>query len=291
MDPLLTKLQHRDGDPIVVLGAPAELAALIGRWADEAPVASRLRRGAPFVLAFCRSRAEAADRGPKAARALADDGVLWLVYPKTTSRRYRSDLSRDHGWQPVGDLGFEAVRQVAIDEDWSALRFRRVERTPSLTRVPARAASPIGRGHTRRRLAMVAPVDPAVEAYLDELPGDRQQIVRRVHEAVRTAVPELPVAMWKGIIGYGSHHHRYASGREGDWFVIGLANQKRYVSLYLCAAEGDAYLAEANADRLGRVSVGRSCVRFSKLEHVDLAVVAELARRAADLLEEGGFRM
>ncbi|MBK9180371.1 MAG: DUF1801 domain-containing protein [Acidimicrobiales bacterium] len=288
MDPLLTKLQHRDGDPIVVLGAPAELRALIGRWADEAPVANRLRRGAPFVLAFCRSSAEAADRGPKAARAVADDGVLWMAYPKRASRRYRSDLRRDRGWQPLADLGFEAVRQVAIDGDWSALRFRRAEPISRLPRDPERPAV-AARRHGRRRLAVVAAVEPAVEAYLDRLPADRQPLVRRVHEAVRTAVPELPVAMWKGMIGYGSHHHRYASGREVDWFVIGLANRKRYVSLQLCAVEGGAHLAEANAHRLGRVSVGRSCVRFSTLEDIDLAVVAELARRAADLVDEGGF--
>ena len=95
--------------------------------------------------------------------------------------------------------------------------------------------------------------------------------------------------MWGKVIGYGSFHYRSKSGREGDWFPIGLANQKRYVSLYLCAADDDGYLAEANAERLGRVDVGKSCVRFKKLEDLNLDVVDELCRRATELVAAGRF--
>ncbi len=84
------------------------------------------------------------------------------------------------------------------------------------------------------------------------------------------------------MLGYGSYHYRYATGREGDAFAIGLANQKQYVSLYLNATVDGAYLAETNAGRLGKVSVGKSCVRFKKLDDLDLDVVAELVRTAAD---------
>lgn len=89
--------------------------------------------------------------------------------------------------------------------------------------------------------------------------------------------------MWSTMIGYGSHHYRYASGREGDWFVVGLANQKRYVSLYLCATVDGAYLPEANAQRLGKVSVGKGCIRFRRLADLNLDVVAELVRTASDV--------
>jgi hypothetical protein len=131
----------------------------------------------------------------------------------------------------------------------------------------------------------------SVDDYLASLPDDRGDTVKRVHEVVTQAVPELEVRMWKSFIGYGSYHYRYASGREGDWFPIGLTNNKSYVSLYFCAAEDDGYLAEKNEDRLGKVSVGKSCVRFKKLDDLNLDVVAELAQRAAALSKAGQFAM
>jgi Domain of unknown function (DU1801) len=132
----------------------------------------------------------------------------------------------------------------------------------------------------------------SVDDYLASLPEGRREIVTRVHEVVTDAVPDLEVRMWRKFIGYGTYHYRYASGREGDWFPIGLTNNKSYVSLYFCAAEDDGgYLAEKNADRLGKVSVGKSCVRFKRLDDVDLGVVAELSQRAAALTKAGQFAM
>jgi Domain of unknown function (DU1801) len=132
-------------------------------------------------------------------------------------------------------------------------------------------------------------VDPAVEQYIESLPEDRREAVRSVHERVHTEVPELGVKMWNRFIGYGTYRYRLANGKEHEWFVIGLTNQKRYVSLYICAAEDGGYLAEQNAERLGKVSVGKSCVRFTKLENLELDVAAELCRRAVKLVDEGSF--
>jgi hypothetical protein len=134
-----------------------------------------------------------------------------------------------------------------------------------------------------------APDDPDVDAFIAGLPAARREMVETVHRLVRRAVPSLAPAMWKNMIGYGTYRYRYASGREGEWFVIGLANQKRYVSLYICAAVDGAYLAEANADRLGKVSVGKSCIRFTKLENLDLDVVEELVKTARDEVAAGNF--
>ena len=131
----------------------------------------------------------------------------------------------------------------------------------------------------------------AVDDYLASLPDGRREIVTRVHEVVTEAVPDLDVRMWKTFIGYGTYHYRYASGREGVWFPIGLTNNKSYVSLYFCAAEDGEYLAEKNEERLGKVSVGKSCVRFRKLDDLNLDVVAELAQRASALSGSGQFAM
>lgn len=58
---------------------------------------------------------------------------LWVLYPKRTGR-IRTDISRDNGWQPVLELGFVPVSQVAVDDDWSALRFRLADEVRSMTR-------------------------------------------------------------------------------------------------------------------------------------------------------------
>lgn len=288
MDPLLRKLQHRAGDPIVVLRPPESIQPVLDRWrADGIDVRTRLRGGVPFVLAFASAPGDVADRGPKVVDAVrtVDDPVVWFAYPKRTSPLAHPDLHRDRGWEPLGELGYEGVRQVAIDDDWSALRFRRAASVGTTTRDRSRAISAEG-----RRRSGAGTVAPEVEAHLAELPEDRGW-VRDLHELIRTAAPELDARMWSSTIGYGSYHYRYPSGREGDWFPIGLASNARYVSLYLCASEGDGYLAERHADRLGKVSVGRSCIRVTRPEHLDRQVTAELVRRAADLVADGHFAL
>jgi hypothetical protein len=80
-----------------------------------------------FALAFAMTQTEL-DRLSKILAAGSEgDALLWFAYPKGTSKRYSCEFNRDTGWQVIRDAGFDSVRQVAIDEDWSALRFRRVE--------------------------------------------------------------------------------------------------------------------------------------------------------------------
>lgn len=84
------------------------------------------------------------------------------------------------------------------------------------------------------------------------------------------------------MLGYGTYRYKYASGRKGEAAVVGLASQKNHISLYLgCVIDDEGYLAEKNADRLGNVSVGRSCVRFKKLEDLNLKVAMDLVKEAA----------
>ena len=142
---VLEKLQYKPPAAITVLSPPPEAEALIESWSAEIPVRRRLGQRERFVLVFVRSQAEVRRRAGQLGRALADDAVLWLAYPKRASKRYASDLSQMERWQPLGDLGFEAVRQVAIDADWSALRFRRVEDIDRMDRSPSMALSERGK--------------------------------------------------------------------------------------------------------------------------------------------------
>jgi hypothetical protein len=68
------------------------------------------------------------------AGKIKGDGLVWFAYPKGTSKKYTCDFNRDTGWSALGALGFEPVRMVAIEQNWSALRFRRIEYIKTMTR-------------------------------------------------------------------------------------------------------------------------------------------------------------
>ena len=120
--------------------------------------------------------------------------------------------------------------------------------------------------------------------YINGLDEPRRSQVRQLHELIRKTAPELKPHSVSGMtgIGYGSYHYVYASGREGDWPILGLANRKRAISLYAsCLTADGRYVAEDFVDRLPKADIGKSCVRIRKLEDVDLGVLADLIERAA----------
>jgi hypothetical protein len=146
------KLNLKDQREIVVIDAPAsfegELKKLTG-----VTVKRRVAPGASmeFVLVFATRQAEVEVAARLLAKKAAGDAVVWVAYPKGTSKRYTCEFNRDTGWASLGAIGFEPVRQVAIDEDWTALRFRRAEFIKSLSRQPKRAISGEGRRKAARR--------------------------------------------------------------------------------------------------------------------------------------------
>jgi hypothetical protein len=124
MSPLFKKLNLRTQTRIHVLNAPKsfepELAAL-----DGVTVKRTVSGPSSFAMAFVITQVELIAASKKLAAACAGDAVLWMVYPKGTSRKYRCEFNRDCGWPTLSAAGFKPVRMVAVDEDWSALRFRR----------------------------------------------------------------------------------------------------------------------------------------------------------------------
>ncbi len=90
------------------------------------------------------------------------------------------------------------------------------------------------------------------------------------------------------MIGYGKYHYRYASGREGDWSVIALASQKNYISVYVCASDGKAYVVERRARELPKASVGKSCIRFKRIADIDLETLGSIIREGAALMRNAG---
>jgi Domain of unknown function (DU1801) len=120
------------------------------------------------------------------------------------------------------------------------------------------------------------------EQYIDDLEEPRRGDIRQLHELIRKTVPKLEPYMEHGMIGYGRFHYRYASGREGDTCTIGLASNKRSIALHLIATDAAGnYLAESYRDRLPKADIGKSCIRFKRLEDVDETVLREMIREAA----------
>jgi hypothetical protein len=78
-----------------------------------------------FSLAFVITQARVDALASAIARKAEGDAIVWFAYSKGSSKKYKSQIDRDHGWSLMGREGFEPVRMVAIDEDWSAVRFRR----------------------------------------------------------------------------------------------------------------------------------------------------------------------
>ncbi|MFO7634010.1 MAG: hypothetical protein R6W76_15800 [Caldilinea sp.] len=146
MSSIFQKLNLKTQPEIVVVNAPAsfeaEIATLEGVVVHRAVDA--VERVA-FVLAFVITQAEVDALARTIAAKAEGDAIVWFAYPKATSKRYKCEFNRDTGWAVLGELGFEGVRQVAIDEDWSALRFRRAENIRTMRRDPSRAMSAQGR--------------------------------------------------------------------------------------------------------------------------------------------------
>ncbi len=144
MTPLFKKLNLGTTQVVHVLNAPAsfesELAAL-----DGVQVKRSAGANLGFALAFVTTLAEVERATAQLTRSAVEDATLWMVYPKATSKKYKCEFNRDAGWASLGHAGYEPVRQVAIDEDWSALRFRRAEHIKTMKRDPEGAISMAGR--------------------------------------------------------------------------------------------------------------------------------------------------
>lgn len=149
MPPLFAKLNLKDQREILVLNPPPSfephLASLTGVKILRALEDTRT---IGFSLAFVTRLSEIEALAPSLAAKAPGDATIWFAYPKSSSRNYRCEFNRDTGWAALGALGFEGVRQVAIDDDWSALRFRRVEFIKTLRRSADRAMSVPGKART-----------------------------------------------------------------------------------------------------------------------------------------------
>jgi hypothetical protein len=129
MKNLLEKLNYKGNDRIAVLNSEKDFTDFLSREFSEVTIDREIDPRFPYnyIIIFVRNQAEVDKFTPIALHNLLCDGVLWFCYPKKTSKKFRSDIDRDHGWKTINDAGFHVIRLVAIDNDWSALRFRNIK--------------------------------------------------------------------------------------------------------------------------------------------------------------------
>ncbi len=136
MNAIFAKLNFKSQPAAYVINAPVSFEPALREMADLTEVRTSLpeARDVAFALAFATKKREVDDFADRIAKGASGDAVVWIAYPMGSSKRYQCEFNRDNGWDRFGVNGFEPVRQVAIDEDWSAQRFRRVEHIQNMTR-------------------------------------------------------------------------------------------------------------------------------------------------------------
>jgi hypothetical protein len=136
MNPIFKKLNFKDQSQLHIVNAPASFKKDMDEMAFLAEVKASLTgaKKVQFLVAFVTKQKEVDDLTNKVIPLIEGDGIIWFAYPKGSSKKYTCEFNRDNGWALLGKHGYEPVRMVAIDEDWSALRFRKAENIKTMTR-------------------------------------------------------------------------------------------------------------------------------------------------------------
>jgi hypothetical protein len=122
------KLGLKAQKQILVVNAPGSFEPELARLGDVEIVRDPTKaKDVSLSLAFVTTQNEVDTLARAIARKAQGDPIVWFAYPKGSSKRYKSEIKRGQGWLSLGQEGFEPVSMVAIDEDWSAVRFRRLE--------------------------------------------------------------------------------------------------------------------------------------------------------------------
>jgi hypothetical protein len=144
--PLFKKLNHK-GQEIFIIHAPGEFKAEMdalkktgNKITALTPASLNKIKQLDFILSFVKTKEEIEEISSAIHAKLTEDAIVWFAYPKGTSKKYKAEINRDNGWESIKKKRFDTVRAIAIDADWSALRFRQVEFIKVMT---GKASSPI----------------------------------------------------------------------------------------------------------------------------------------------------
>lgn len=118
----------------------------------------------------------------------------------------------------------------------------------------------------------------SIDEYINDLPEDRKKEINKLHDFIQKTVPSLKPHFASNMIGYGSFKYIDYKKQKLDWPIVALANQKNYISIYVCAISDGKYIAEKYEKELGKVSVGRSCIRFKKIKDLNLETLTTVLK-------------
>ena len=127
----------------------------------------------------------------------------------------------------------------------------------------------------------------SVSGFLDSI-GDeqRRKDAKAVAKLMQSVTGEKP-AMWgTSIVGFGKHHYKYESGREGDWFTAGFSPRKDSLTLYLT---GGFQKHKPLLDKLGKHKTGKSCLYIKRLDEVDQQVLKDLIAKSVQSAKSGDW--
>ncbi len=136
MTTLFKKLNFKNQSQIHVVNHPTSFEGELSQISEFADVITILQPNMriDFLIVFVKNQKEITNSITVDLSNCHEDSIVWFCYPKGSSKNYKCEFNRDTGWQDLGNLGYEGVRQVSIDEDWSALRFKKAEKIKTMTR-------------------------------------------------------------------------------------------------------------------------------------------------------------
>jgi len=124
----------------------------------------------------------------------------------------------------------------------------------------------------------------SVSAFLNAIEDKRQRSdARKVAAMMRKATGKRAKMWGTSIVGFGSYHYKYASGRQGDWALIGFSPRKQNLVVYIMPGVGEFPALMA---KLGKYKTGKSCLYLKKLEDIDEAVLQKLIDQSVKLMRK-----
>lgn len=123
----------------------------------------------------------------------------------------------------------------------------------------------------------------SVADFINDVDEKRRDDVKKIHQMMEKVVGEKGKMWGKSIIGYGSYHYKYASGREGDWMLTGLSPRKQNITVYIMPGF-DRY--DDLMQKLGKYKTGKSCLYINTLDDVNFDVLTELVKESVEFMRE-----
>lgn len=152
MNSVFKKMNFKGHSPIYVRNAPEAFKPMMVEMEGLTEFHENLGDTSyDFVICFLQTAKEVEELVNDLQGKMGEDALLWVAFPKKSSKKYKSEINRDSdAWQYIGDFGYEGVRSVAIDADWSALRFRQTKYIKTMKRNPKLAMSKEGKARVKK---------------------------------------------------------------------------------------------------------------------------------------------